>query len=95
MPSGRVSRAASNPLWQTANLTLKAQRRSLPDVVIVTLGLVEVWRDVQADVYLNCTPVPGLFKIQRDRYEFHLTSLRPKLEESENDTRTAVSVRVL
>jgi hypothetical protein len=43
-------------------------------VVIITLGLVEVWRDVQTDVYINCTPVPSLFKTQPSRYEFHLTS---------------------
>src|SRR6266542_1276521 len=42
--------------------------------VVVTLGLAEVWRDVQADVYLNCTPIPSLFKTQPGRYEFLLTS---------------------
>ena len=40
--------------------------------VIVTLGLAEVWRDVQADVFVNCTPIPSLFKTEPDRYEFHL-----------------------
>jgi hypothetical protein len=42
--------------------------------VIVTLGLAEIWRDIQADVFLNCTPIPSLFKTQPDRYEFHLTN---------------------
>jgi len=42
--------------------------------VVVTLGLAEVWRDVRADVYLNCTPIPSLFKSEPDRYEFHLTT---------------------
>lgn len=41
--------------------------------VILTLGLAEVWRDVQADVFLNCTPIPSLFKTQPGKYEFHLT----------------------
>jgi GSCFA family len=41
--------------------------------VILTLGLAEVWRDVRADVFLNCTPIPSLFKTQTGRYEFHLT----------------------
>jgi hypothetical protein len=41
--------------------------------VILTLGLAEVWRDVRADVFLNCTPIPSLFKTQPGRYEFHLT----------------------
>jgi len=42
--------------------------------VIVTLGLAEVWRDVQADVFLNCTPIASLFKKYPGRYQFHLTS---------------------
>jgi hypothetical protein len=42
--------------------------------VIITLGLVEVWHDLQANVYLNRTPVQSLRKTQPDRYEFHLTS---------------------
>lgn len=42
--------------------------------IIITLGLAEVWRDVQADVFLNCTPIPSLFKTQPGRYEFHLTN---------------------
>jgi hypothetical protein len=41
--------------------------------VILTLGLAEVWRDVRADVFLNCTPIPSLFKTEPGRYEFHLT----------------------
>jgi hypothetical protein len=43
-------------------------------VVIITLGLVEAWRDVQANVYINCTPPLPLLKAQPDRYEFRLTS---------------------
>ena len=39
--------------------------------VIITLGLAEVWRDLQADVYINRTPS---IKCHPDRYEFHLTS---------------------
>src|SRR6266542_2070081 len=42
--------------------------------VVVTLGLAEAWRDVQADVFVNCTPIPSLFKTQPGRYEFLLTS---------------------
>lgn len=47
--------------------------------VILTLGLAEVWRDVQADVFVNCTPIPSLFKTKPDRYEFHLTSFAENL----------------
>jgi hypothetical protein len=42
--------------------------------VILTLGLAELWRDVRADVFVNCTPIPSLFKTQPGRYEFHLTN---------------------
>ena len=42
--------------------------------VILTLGLAEVWRDVEADVFVNCTPIPSLFKTLPDRYEFHLST---------------------
>ena len=48
-------------------------------VVIVTLGLAEVFRDVLADVYVNCTPIPSLFKTEPDRYEFHLTGFAENL----------------
>lgn len=56
-------------LMQTVTSRVKSCR-----AVIVTLGLAEVWRDIQTDVYLNCTPIPSLFKTEPDRYEFHLTS---------------------
>ncbi len=74
----------SNPTLSFAGLEETLQRRVLMQVVtqrirncravIVTLGLAEVWRDIQADVFVNRTPIPSLFKTQPDRYEFHLTS---------------------
>ena len=51
--------------------------------VVVTLGLAEVWRDTQTGVYLNCTPIPSLFKTEPNRYEFHLTSFAQNLENLE------------
>jgi len=51
--------------------------------VILTLGLAEVWRDVKADVFLNCTPIPSLFRTQQDRYEFHLTDFDENLSNLE------------
>jgi hypothetical protein len=51
--------------------------------VILTLGLAEVWRDVEADVFVNCTPIPSLFKTEPDRYEFHLTSFDENLKNLE------------
>ena len=43
-------------------------------VVIITLGLAEVWRDVKADVFVNGTPNSLLLKNQPDRYEFQLST---------------------
>ena len=51
--------------------------------VILTLGLAEVWRDVKADVFVNNTPIPSLFKTQPDRYEFHLTDFGENLNNLE------------
>jgi hypothetical protein len=66
---------------------IKAVTKRIRDcrAVIVTLGLAEVWRDVQEDVFVNCTPLdvaytlkpdaaPPVSKPQPNRYEFHLTS---------------------
>jgi GSCFA family protein len=47
--------------------------------LIMTLGLVEVWRDCETDVYLNSTPVRPILKAHPDRYEFHLTSFAQNL----------------
>jgi GSCFA family len=73
----------TNPTLDFVGLEETLERRGLIQAVtkriqncravIVTLGLAEVWRDVQADVFVNCTPIPSLFKTQPGRYEFHLT----------------------
>ena len=73
----------ANPSLKLAGFEETLERRSLLQtvtkrimncrVVILTLGLAEVWRDIQADVYINCTPIPSLFKTQPDRYAFHVT----------------------
>jgi hypothetical protein len=74
----------TNPTLSFAGLEETLQRRALMQTVtkrvkscraiVVTLGLAEVWRDVRADVYLNCTPIPSLLKSEPNRYEFHLTT---------------------
>jgi hypothetical protein len=74
----------TNPTLELAGFEETLQRRRLMQtvtkrirdcrIVIVTLGLVEVWRDLQADVYLNHTPPRLLLKNQSQRYEFHLTN---------------------
>jgi hypothetical protein len=74
----------TNPTLELVGFEQTLERRALLQTVtrritecravIITLGLAEVWRDVQADVYVNSTPIPSLFKTQPDRYEFHVTS---------------------
>jgi GSCFA family len=84
----------TNPTLNFTGLNETLERRALMQTitkrirncraVIVTLGLAEVWRDAQADVFVNCTPLavaytlkpsaaPSLFRLEPDRYEFHLT----------------------
>jgi hypothetical protein len=84
----------TNPTLNFTGLKETLERRALMQevtkrikncrAVIVTLGLAEVWRDAQADVFVNCTPLavaytlkpsaaPSLFRLEPDRYEFHLT----------------------
>jgi hypothetical protein len=74
----------TNPTLSLVGLQETLERRALMQAVtrrikscravVVTLGLAEVWRDVRADVYLNCTPIPSLFESEPNRYEFHLTT---------------------
>jgi len=74
----------TNPTLELAEFEETLARRRLMEevtrrivscrAVIVTLGLVEVWRDLEADVYINSTPVPPLLQTRRDRYQFHLTT---------------------
>src|SRR6266404_6086665 len=78
----------TNPTLDFVGLEETLERRALIQTVtkrvrtcravVVTLGLAEVWRDVQADIYINCTPINSLLKTQPNRYEFHLTSFSEK-----------------
>ena len=71
----------TNPTLSFVSLEETLERRALMQAVtkrikscravVVTLGLAEVWRDLQTDIYLNCTPIPSLFKTEPNRYEFH------------------------
>jgi len=74
----------TNPTLEFVDLEQTLQRRALTQTVtkrirtcravVVTLGLAEVWRDVKADVFVNRTPIPSLFKTDPDRYEFQLSN---------------------
>ena len=52
-------------------------------VIIITLGLVEVWRDTIADVIINATPLPEAVEHHPERYEFHVSSFAETIEELE------------
>ena len=74
----------TNPSLEFAGLEETLERRALMQAVtkrirkcravVLTLGLAEVWRDVKANVFVNRTPIPSLFKTDPDRYEFQLSS---------------------
>ena len=85
----------TNPTLDFVGLEETLERRALiQDItkrikecraIIVTLGLAEVWRDVQAGVFVNCTPLdvaytldpsaaPFPLTLEPERYEFHLTN---------------------
>ena len=74
----------TNPTLEFVDLEETLQRRALMQAVtkrisdcrgvIITLGLAEVWRDAKANVFVNRTPIPSLFKSDPDRYEFQLSN---------------------
>ncbi|MBL6455488.1 GSCFA domain-containing protein [Belnapia sp. T6] len=43
-------------------------------VMIVTLGLVEVWFDTKTGSYLNVAPLPGLVRAEPERFRLHVLS---------------------
>lgn len=58
-----------------------ARRRGLMDatraladcrVLIMTLGLVEIWWDEQAHTYLNTAPLPGVMRKSPERFSLHV-----------------------
>jgi hypothetical protein len=48
-------------------------------VVIITLGLVEVWRDKIANTFINTTPIPDALCSHADRYEFQISDFGQNL----------------
>jgi len=48
-------------------------------VIFVTLGLVEVWRDIETDTFLNSTPFFNLLNLYPNRYEVHVTDFAQNL----------------
>jgi hypothetical protein len=82
------------PTLQLAGLEETLRRRSLIELVtrrvaqcrlvIITLGLAEVWRDTVADTFINIAPIPEVFRSHPDRYEFHVTNFAQNYENLEN-----------
>ena len=73
-----------NPTLQAVDRGETLRRRSMVTrvnarvascrVLIITLGLVEVWRDVEADLVVNATPPPEALARYPGRYEFRVSS---------------------
>ena len=51
-------------------------------VVVITLGLVEVWRDKTANVFINQV-IPDMLSLYPDRYELHVTNFADNLSNLE------------
>ncbi|HEX7966537.1 MAG TPA: GSCFA domain-containing protein [Gammaproteobacteria bacterium] len=52
-------------------------------VVFMTLGLVEVWYDKQAEVYLNTTPNKEMLQLNPGRYEFMVSNYLQNMDNME------------
>ncbi|BCN92764.1 hypothetical protein THMIRHAM_05490 [Thiomicrorhabdus immobilis] len=50
------------------------------DVVVLTLGLSEVWFDRQLGIYLNKAPSRSLIKLNADRFELHTLNFKESYE---------------
>lgn len=84
----------TNPTLKYADLeTTRARRRLINQVnarvrdcrvVVLTLGLVEAWRDTLTGLYTNMAPLPVMLREQPERFCFEVTSYdqnRAALEE--------------
>ena len=71
--------AGEEETWQRRTLMQTVNRRAAEcRVVIITLGLVEAWRDKEADSFINSTPFFSL-DLHPERYEFHVTNFSQNL----------------
>lgn len=53
------------------------------NVIVITLGLIEVWRDDEADVFLNMAPTQVMQKRYEGRYSFHVAGYDENLKNLE------------
>src|SRR5438094_10075213 len=87
----------TNPTLEVVGLEETIRRRSIINlvtrrivqcrVVIITLVLVEVWRDKIANIFVNTTPIPEALRSHPDRYEFHITNFAQNLSNLERTHR--------
>ena len=52
-------------------------------VVVLTLGLVELWHDQETGTYLNMTPLPQMHDLYPGRYSFHVSNFKENRENME------------
>lgn len=82
-----------NPTLQVVDRTETLERRKIIHevtsrirqcrVVFITLGLVEVWYDRDAEVYLNTTPTSAMRTLHPNRYEFQVSNWLGNMENLE------------
>lgn len=75
----------TNPALQLAGWEETLKRRAIMHsvtrlisncrIVIITLGLAEVWFDAVAQTTINTTPVPEAFQYHPNRYQFRVTTV--------------------
>lgn len=82
---GHASRSNSKAAVLAAHLGWLRQMAAVSDcrVVIITLGLVEVWYDRVAQIYTNIAPPKKVVAAEPDRYEMHVLSYEQILEDLE------------
>jgi hypothetical protein len=66
--------------WRRRSLIqMVNQRVAQCRVVIITLGLVEVWYDTATETFINSTPPMEIIRRSPDRYQFHVTDFAQNL----------------
>lgn len=73
----------SETLGRRSILTKVNNRVKECRVVIITLGLVELWVDKEANLIINTTPPPEAISRYPDRYEFRVSSFAENLKNLE------------
>ena len=80
----------TNPALKFVNRDRTIERRKIlnnvfgevknSNLIVITLGLIELWYDKACDVYLNMTPTQTMLKANPDRYEFLVSDFNSNYE---------------